>query len=45
MLDNFSQKEKKSQKAKSSNTNPLFAQPQNAPKSAQPKAQKKRIRV
>ena len=45
LLDNFSEEAKKAEKPKSSKANPLFAQPQNAPKTAQKKVEKKRIRV
>lgn len=45
LLDNFSKEEKKAEKKQKSTANPLFAQPQNAPKSTQPKTEKKRIRV
>jgi preprotein translocase subunit SecA len=45
LLDNFSQEAKKAEKPKNNKVNPLFAQPQNAPKTAQKKVEKKRIRV
>ena len=45
MLENLSE-EKKSQVKKAANSgNPLFAQPNNAPKTSEPKTDKKRIRV
>jgi hypothetical protein len=44
MLDSFTKEEKKAE-VKKSKTNPLFAQPQNAPKPANKKVDKKRIRV
>ena len=45
MLDNFSKEEKQAEKKQKNNTNPLFAQPQNTPKSAPKKVEKKKIRV
>jgi preprotein translocase subunit SecA len=45
LLDSITKEEKQAEKKKKNNTNPLFAQPQNAPKSAPKKVEKKRIRV
>jgi preprotein translocase subunit SecA len=44
LLDSFTKEEKKAE-VKKSKTNPLFAQPQNAPKPSPKKVEKKRIRV
>ena len=45
MLDSFTKEEKQAEKKQKNNTNPLFAQPQNTPKSAPKKVEKKKIRV
>jgi preprotein translocase subunit SecA len=45
LLDSITKEEKQEEKKKINNTNPLFAQPQNSPKSAPKKVEKKKIRV
>jgi preprotein translocase subunit SecA len=45
LLDSITKEEKQAEKPKKNNVNPLFAQPQNIPKSTPKKVEKKKIRV